>query len=198
LSLFGMGVPRNISSAYEMFKKSANNGVPMGNFNVGLCYMMGLGCRQNLQSAKSHIQRAANQKLPMAEVVLAINHAIGTPIASKNPKKAYKLVLLARAHGFGWGLDTSNSNYFVDLSKLERYIEQLLGDNPIQIQRIQKSIPSSTGLNSPYRKSHVEIINSYEHKPDITVIGPDTNSVSVIPFKDIPYMGDNTGMPTVQ
>ena len=197
LSLFGMGVPRNISSAYDMFNKSASNGIPMGNFNVGLCYMMGLGCRQNFQSAKSHIQRAANQKLPMAEVVLAINHAIGTPIASKDPQKAYKLVLLARAHGFGWGLDARNSNYFVDLSKLERYIEQLLGNNPTQIQRIQKSIPSSAGLNSPYRKSHIEIIKSYEPKPGLVILGPDTNIV-INSFEDIPYMGDNTGMAPVQ
>jgi len=189
LTLFGMGVPRNISRAYNMLNKSASNGNPMGNFNVGLCNMMGLGCMQSFQSAKSHIKRAADQKLPIAEAVLAINHAIGTPIASKNYKKAYKLALLARTHGYGWNLDSSNSNYFVNLSELERYIERFLSDN--EIERIQKSIPFSVGFISPYRKSHVDIIESYEPKPGLIVLGPETNIV-INSFEDIPYMGSNT------
>lgn len=191
LALFGMGVPRNLSYAYEMFKKSSSNGCPMGNLNVGLCSMMGLGCRQNFLSAKAHLQRAANHKNPVAEAILAINHAIGTPIASHDSRKAYKLVLLARAHGFGWRLDTKSSYYYVNLSLLERYIESSLSDSTIG--RIQNSIPTWSGVKSPYRKSHLNITDSYNAKPSITVIGPNTNAV-INSFEDIPYMGNNTGM----
>lgn len=190
LSLFGLGTPRNISKAYEMFSESANKGCPMGQLNVGLCNMLGLGCRKNLLSAKSNIQGSADKKNPVAEAILAINYAIGTPLANLDPKKAYKLTLLARAHGLGrWGLDKSSSYYFVDLSKLEKYIEYQLTDS--EIEYIQKTIPSDTGLNNPNRESYNSIIDSYKPKPEIVIIGPKTNAV-INSFSDIPFMGNKT------
>jgi hypothetical protein len=179
LAMYGLGVTRDVSRAVRMFQKAARRDVAMGHLNLGICQMLGLGSRRNYRSAKSHIERAAKQKLALAEVLLAVNHTVGTQIANRDFKRAYELVLLARAHGTGWSLgDGRNSRnwYYIGIEKLEAYLEQRIPDR--ERERIQRRMSAIFTVGSPNRPTLVERIQSHAPRgsSEVLVIGPDEPS----------------------
>jgi hypothetical protein len=175
LAMHGLGVTRDVSRAVRMFQRAARRDVAMGHLNLGISQMLGLGGRRNYRSAKSHIVRAANQKLALAELLLAVNYTVGTQIANRDFKRAYELVLLARAHGAGWSLGNGRNSrnwYYIGSETLEAYLEQRLPDR--DLERIQRRMSSLFTVASPNRPTLVERIQSHTTKgsSEILVIGP--------------------------
>ncbi len=57
----GIDCERNLDSAYNYYKKAANQEHVEANFNVGLMFFNGQGCKKNLRGAYAHIKQAADQ-----------------------------------------------------------------------------------------------------------------------------------------
>ncbi|MBT3192602.1 MAG: sel1 repeat family protein [Verrucomicrobia bacterium] len=174
LSMFGLGVTRDMSRAVELFERSAAKGVAMGHFNIGICRLVGLGCRRNYGLAKSHIELAASKDLAVAEVILAVNHAAGTQIARRDIEDAYEFVLLARAHGSSWSLGDDNTRnwYYVGIDELEAYLEDFFPD--AKLRRIQSRMSRLAQVSRPSQDTLASLVESYDSTSSgVVVLGPD-------------------------
>ncbi len=181
MTMLGVGVTRDRAIAYDLFLRSSRKGVAMGHFNAALCQLAGVGCRRDYQSAKSHIVRAVRQRLSTAELFMALNHTFGTPIARKDYKKAYELVLFSRVHSEIVSSSVSprvtGGPFSGDASKLSaedalaEYLESQLSD--AVAERIEAKL-SSIIESRPYQhKTFIQSIESKAPKPTVLVIGPD-------------------------
>jgi hypothetical protein len=174
LAMFGLGVTRDVSRAAELFERAASKGVAMGHLNIGLCRLVGVGCRRSTILARTHIKRAAAKKLPVAEVILAVNYAVGTQVVLRDFEKAYELVLLARAHGSDWPLedDSSRNFYYVGIDELDGYLERLISNS--KLKRIQNKLSNVAEIYSPPQITLVESIKLHApEEPKVVVFGPE-------------------------
>ena len=70
---YGLGVPKQVSSAVEWYRKAAEQGLALAQFNLGNCYRYGIGVNKNdLESIKWY-QKAAEQGLEEARRFLLGN-----------------------------------------------------------------------------------------------------------------------------
>lgn len=189
MTMLGVGVTRDRAIAYDLFLRSSRKGVAMGHFNVALCQLAGVGCRRDYQSAKSHIVRALRQRLASVELFMAFNHTFGTPIARKDYKKAYELVLSSRAHEeitsgsvstqVTGGPFSGNTSRLSAGDVLAEYLESQLSDDVAE--RIEARL-SSIIESRPYQhKTFIQSIESKTPKPTILVIGPETPAEELTP-----------------
>ena len=66
----GEGVEKNLSKAFELFEKSANQGNANAQYNLGLMYEKGEGVKQDLQKAFYWYEKSANQGFEEAQQIL--------------------------------------------------------------------------------------------------------------------------------
>jgi TPR repeat protein len=97
--LTGRGVPQNNSTAVYWFEKSAADGNPYAESELGYLYTVGKGVQQDYGMAIQWYQKAAHRGLASAQYNLALLYAngLGTPV---NKAIAHQLFLQAAQRGF--------------------------------------------------------------------------------------------------
>ena len=96
---FGEGRRKNETKAFEFWRKAAEKGHSLAQYNLGFCYLDGVGVSKNSQSALSWIQKSAEAHVPIAEyqMALLLSNGVGIP---KDPAKAIEWYLKAAEQGF--------------------------------------------------------------------------------------------------
>lgn len=72
-----MGAPRNLSLAYEWYRKAGQQGHPDGQYKVFVCLNLGLGVKADRFEAREWLIKAAAQNHPRAQHSLGILHEFG-------------------------------------------------------------------------------------------------------------------------
>jgi len=176
LYLFGLGVPRDERKAVEYFRRSSSRGEAMADLNLGLCTLFAIGTAENESQAAAYIESAARKHVPVAAVIMAVNKAVGTPLATRDLSDAYRLILAARVYGSDWPLEEKTSktgSYYTELNRLENYISQQLSEN--ERGKIQQQMSSHMRPAPPPKQTLKDWVDT-GRKPqrhDVVVIGPE-------------------------
>lgn len=95
---FGLGVERNQQVAVKWYKKAAETGFKVAQFNLGLSYQKGQGVSKDLNEAIKWFRQSAEQGYAAAELKMAYLTVTGTGI-KQDFKQAMKWYRLAAEHG---------------------------------------------------------------------------------------------------
>jgi len=91
-------VSRHPKKGFSWFLQAANQGMPMAQVSVGLCYDNGTGVSEDKKEAFNWYKKAAKQGYPVGERFVGIDYMIGEGV-SKNLDKAEKWLRRAMEHG---------------------------------------------------------------------------------------------------
>ena len=96
--LNGIGVKKNPTLAFELFRSAAAGGNTDGQTWLGVCYLEGLGTAQKYEKARELFEKASGEGNPVAEKYLGkmIFNGLG---GTKNGADGMKWLELAAAHG---------------------------------------------------------------------------------------------------
>ena len=86
---YGLGVTKNLSTAFRYYQKAANTGNKYGQFNVGLFYLNGYFVEKNEAKALAFYKRSADQGFPMAMYEIGRIYGLGLGL-TKNSYESYK------------------------------------------------------------------------------------------------------------
>ena len=64
---YGLYVVQDYRKAFGLFRKAANNGFSLAQFNLGICYEQGWGVAKNHDVAETFFEKAADQNLGLAQ-----------------------------------------------------------------------------------------------------------------------------------
>ena len=89
----GVGVLKNLKTAFQYHKLAAENGYKESKFNLGYCYQHGIGIEKNPQKAYHWYGIAAKEGLKEAQYVYGTCHqfGIGTQVNAEEAFKWYNL-----------------------------------------------------------------------------------------------------------
>ncbi|WP_419591592.1 tetratricopeptide repeat protein, partial [Thiolapillus sp.] len=68
----GQGVRQDLKEAVKWYRRAAEQGYALAQYNLGLMYANGRGVRQDFKEAVKWYQKAAEQGLPKAQVNLGL------------------------------------------------------------------------------------------------------------------------------
>jgi hypothetical protein len=86
---YGKGTAVNSKKAFEYFKKAANQGHAVAQYDLGHMYYIGIGTDKNLEKTIEYYEKAANQGNTEAQSILGWMYENGKGTA-KNLKKAFE------------------------------------------------------------------------------------------------------------
>lgn len=86
----GEKVPKNGKTAFEWYKRSADQSNPAAQLLVGSCYVFGLGVARDLDGGLKWIKKSSDQGFPKAQTMLGLAYLDGAGV----PKDINKAVLL--------------------------------------------------------------------------------------------------------
>ena len=139
----GLGVEKNLHTSFKWYKKAAEMGFKVAQFNLGLCYQKGEGVRKDLSEAIKWFRKAAEQGYPDAESKMGYFTATGKGIKQDLPE-ALRWYRLAAEHGDvssyadigifyakGYGVKKNKNRavqyYIMGAEKGDPYAQYLLG-----------------------------------------------------------------------
>lgn len=94
----GLGIQKNPEIAFEMYKKAANAGLPVAQFNVGLFFEKGKVVSLNQTEAIKWFRKAAEQNYPPAQAKMGYLTVMGRGV-KKDYSRALKWYQQAAEHG---------------------------------------------------------------------------------------------------
>ena len=97
--LYGKGVKRNLSSAFEWYQRAAKQGYAEAQYHLGMMYDKGEGVEKNPSSARKWFQRAAVQGHAAAQYELAMMYYYGMG-GEKNLSSTFEWVQRAAVQGY--------------------------------------------------------------------------------------------------
>ena len=95
----GIGVKKNVTKAFEMYKEEAAKGDLESIYNVGVCYERGTGVKSNIESAMIFYSKAASRDHPSASFNLGCIYASGRAGGDEYATKAIECFLAAEVNG---------------------------------------------------------------------------------------------------
>ena len=94
----GKIVEQNDCKAFDLFKKSAENGDVWGEYNVARRYIAGLGVEQDTKKGFEWMKKTAEHNLAIAQFDLAVLYYLGSGTVP-NRQMGYAWILVAKANG---------------------------------------------------------------------------------------------------
>ena len=58
--MYGLGEKQDYRAAFSWYLQSANQNLPLGQYNVGICFYNGFGVKQDKQAAYTYFKKAAS------------------------------------------------------------------------------------------------------------------------------------------
>ncbi len=151
----GLGVEKNLQISAQWYKKAAEMGFKVAQFNLGLCYEKGEGVKKNLHEAIRWFHKAADQGYAKAEARMGYYTVTGKGIkqdfaealrwyrlaAEHGHYKSYADIGLFYAQGNGVKKDKNRAvqYYIMGAEKGDAYAQYLLGRAYEQGRGIQYS-----------------------------------------------------------
>jgi FOG: TPR repeat, SEL1 subfamily len=88
----GLGVPKDLGKAAELYQKAADQGLASAQVNLGAFYYLGEGVPMDLEKAKELYQKAADQGLAVGERNLGTlyKHGEGVPMDLEKARELYQ------------------------------------------------------------------------------------------------------------
>lgn len=164
----GLGVSKNAEKAFMCYMKSAESGLAIAQFNVGLAYEQGNGILKNLPEAVKWYRKAAEQEDADAEAKMGYLTVNGIGIG-KNYKEAMKWyqraaehgdydsyadigMMYSRGDGVKRNLNHAVQYYIFGAQKGSTYSQALLGNAYAYGKGIQKDIEQALYCTSRLQK----------------------------------------------
>jgi TPR repeat protein len=95
----GLGVEKDETKAFKLFKNAANSGNMNAQYQTGTCYETGSGCAADFGKAKEFYEMAARQGDSPAMDRLGVLYYQGGPGLRKDEKQSFEWFLRAASFG---------------------------------------------------------------------------------------------------
>ena len=177
----GKGVEKNLTLAFELYKKAAEMGLDSAQNSLGVCYGEALGVFEDKEKAFYWYQKAAEQGHALAQSNLSSCYAQGNGVPM-DEKKALEWCQKSAAQGNTYGMMKLAVRYYEgnavprDYQKAKELIEQVLEKDKnhknakIYLQRINKQLMAQQATEESVDKN-IPVAAQYDENTFAVIIG---------------------------
>ena len=194
----GKGVEKNLTLAFELYKKAAEMGLDSAQNNLGVCYAKGIGVSEDKEKAFFWYQKSADQGYARAQANLSSCYAQGNGVPMDN-KKALEWCQKAAAQGNVSGMMKLAIRYYEgnavprDYQKAKELVEQVLKKEKdhkgakIYLQRINKNLKEQQQLTAAEESvdKNIPVTAQYDENTFAVIIGNEQYAEDVtVPYAE--------------